>query len=338
MSIDINDIYCKHLLKFVPKYKNQNEIFSSYPHIVLNVTDTIHYNAIKNNDFSDYEKLLNTTNQPEHSLEIFKKLIETFDIQKIEKIKLIYNKEINKYIITDGVHRISIILFKKIFPDNKIPLKYLNIEYDSTTIENIKKKLSLTTANVHYNAWNNRTKYGYHSFNLNNINIVGQRNPKKRLKIIKEYVDFNDKIVLDFGCNSGGMLLHLFEIKKGIGYDFNNNCINAAKYINSILKYNNDLSFYVKDLNSLDFSEIKDIKIDIVFLLALGSWIKKWKELYTFAVNNSNLIIYETNNDKEAMQQLKLFEELKCDIKLISMSSTDDNTNNHGRKTYLIKC
>ena len=127
MSININDIHCKHLLKFIPKYKNQNKMFLSYPHTIFSVSDTIQYNAIKNNDFSDYEKLLNTTNQPEHSLEIFKKLIETFDIQKIEKIKLIYNKEINKYIITDGVHRISIILFKKIFPDNKIPLKYLNI-------------------------------------------------------------------------------------------------------------------------------------------------------------------------------------------------------------------
>ena len=72
MSIDISNIYCKHLLKFTPKYNFQNETILSPPHIILNVTDAIHYNAIKNNDFSDYERLLNTTYQPEHSLDIFK--------------------------------------------------------------------------------------------------------------------------------------------------------------------------------------------------------------------------------------------------------------------------
>ena len=116
MSIKISDIYCKHLLKFDPKYKFKDKIIFTPPHVVLNVRDTIHYNA-----------LINSTYQPEHSLGNFKKLINTFDIQKIEKIKLIHDKELNKYIVTDGVHRLSIILFKKIFPNNNIPLKYVKI-------------------------------------------------------------------------------------------------------------------------------------------------------------------------------------------------------------------
>ena len=127
MSIKKSDIYCKHLLKFKPKYKFKDKIKFLAPHIVLNVKDTIHYNALINNDFSDYEKFLNTTHQPEHSLKNFKNLINTFDIQKMEKIKLIHDKELNKYIVIDGVHRLSIILFKKIFPNNSIPLKYVKI-------------------------------------------------------------------------------------------------------------------------------------------------------------------------------------------------------------------
>ena len=133
MSIKISNIYCKHLLKFDPKYKFKDEIIFSAPHIVLTVKDTIQYNALINKDFSDYEKLLNTTYQPEHSLENFKKLINTFVIQKMEKIKLIHNKVLNKYIVTDGVHRLSIILFKNIFTD-KIPIEYFNIIYLQRTI------------------------------------------------------------------------------------------------------------------------------------------------------------------------------------------------------------
>ena len=207
----------------------------------------------------------------------------------MQPIILEYNSTINKYIIRDGVHRLSILLFKNIFT-SLIPLKYFNIKYDNKTIQNIKQKLITTTENKYDNDWNNRTTFGYHSFNIYNINIPGQRNPIKRLEIIRKHIDFKNKTVLDFGCNSGGMLLHLPDIKKGIGYDFNNNCIIAANYINNILQYNNDLTFFVKDLNFMNFHEIKDIKVDVLFLLALGSWIKNWEKLYTYAVDKCNLL------------------------------------------------
>ena len=128
MSIKIDDIYCKHLLKFTMKYKPKKPFFLDKFHIVLHITDSIHYNSLLHNDFSDYEKLLKTSYQPEHSLNNFKELINTFDIHKMGKIKLIHNMQLNKYIICDGLHRCSIVLFNKIFGNNSIPLKLLNIK------------------------------------------------------------------------------------------------------------------------------------------------------------------------------------------------------------------
>ena len=341
MSLNIDNIYCSQwLINDTLKNYCKNPQYKAYyinPHDILHIKDSINYKALTTNNFDIYHQYITVTKQEEHSVNNYKKVLNNFDIKKMQPLLIEYDSTINKYIIRDGVHRLSILLFKNIFTST-IPLKYFNIKYDNTTIQNIKQKLNATTGNVHNNGWNNRTTFGYHSFNICNINIPGQRNPMKRLQLIRQHVDFKNKTVLDFGCNSGGMLLHLPDIKKGIGYDFNTNCIKAANYINNILQYDNDLTFFVKDLNSLTFGEIKDVQIDVLFLLALGSWIKKWEELYTYAVGKCNLIVYETNNDREAKPQLNLFKKLKCDISLISLSSTDDITNNHGRKTYLIKC
>ena len=148
--------------------------------------------------------------------------------------------KIDKYIVLDGVHRFCILVFKNIYP-NRIPLDKLDIIYNADTINCVKNTMIKTTIKQHSNMWSNRTTYGYHSFNIFNINISGQRNPVERLKIMKQNVDFKDKTIIDFGCNSGGMLLHLPEIKAGFGYDFNIDCINTANFINRIIKFNDNL-------------------------------------------------------------------------------------------------
>jgi hypothetical protein len=341
MSININNIYCSQWLvnEELKKYceKNNYPSFFISPHHIFHLKDTINYKALVNNNYEIYNKYINDTNQEEHNENIFKNLLSNFDINKMDRINIEYNMDIDKYIVRDGVHRLSIIIFKKIYNEN-IPLKHFNILFDQKTITTIKEKLVKTTGKVYNNGWHNNTTFGYHSFNIFNININGQRNPKQRLQLIKKHVNFENKVVVDLGCNSGGMLLHLPELKRGFGYDFNKNCIESAKYLNNILKYNNDINFFEKDLNFFNFDTLKNESVDIIFLLALGSWIRNWKELYTNSVKKANIIIYETNNDKEAIPQLKLFRDLGCDLKLISYESTDDITKNYKRKTYLVKC
>lgn len=212
--------------------------------------------------------------------------------------------------------------------------------YSDEVVNTIKTTLANTTKHNHYNGWNNRTLYGYHSFKINNIDIPGQRQPWIRLNKMKEHYDFKDKTLIDFGCNSGGMIFHLPELKKAFGLDFNKECIDSCNYMASILKHNTEYSFIQQDLNFFNlpiylYDNNLD-KVDVIFLLALGSWIKNWKDLYKQCVEHSNNIILETNNDNEGKPQLEFFKSLNCAIKLISNESDDDLTHNLGRKTYLI--
>jgi hypothetical protein len=220
------------------------------------------------------------TNQMEHSLDIFLNLRDNFDLEKMKKINITYNFEKNKYFITDGVHRLSILLYKKLINDN-VPINFLDIKYDDKSINHIEKLLLMTKNIQNHNGWNNkRCEYGYHSFNIFNINLIGQRSSITRLEILKNYVDFKDKNILDFGCNSGGMLLHLFDIKNGIGIDFDENCVKTATSINNILNFNTNIKFIQKDLDDHKLELDTEIEIDIVFLFSVGSWIKNWKYIY----------------------------------------------------------
>ncbi len=112
--------------------------------------------------------------------------------------------------------------------------------------ELIKNELIKTTKKSHYNGWYNRTTYVYHSYNINEINISGQRNPKMRIGSISKHVNFDNKKVIDFGCNVGAMLYHLDNIKIGLGFDYDEDCINVANNISEILEKNNQIVSIIK--------------------------------------------------------------------------------------------
>lgn len=339
MSIKISNIFAAQLLLEEKHRVFLNNYLTTDTHYFCPITETINYNSLISNDYKLYNEWVINTKQIEHNSETFKKLINEFDMDKMEPIKIYYNYKLNKYVVSDGLHRICILYHKKIINDS-IPIGLLNISFDSETINNIKKKLTETTSSQHYNGWYNRTSYGYHSFNINNIDVPGQRRPKMRIDEIQKHISFDNKIVFDFGCNTGGMLLHTPAIQKGYGFDFDSKCIDSCNYIKNILNYNNDLNFIVQDLNNfnlLEFLNKEKIKcIDISYLLSIGSWVKEWRQLYESVLNISNNIILETNNDKEGLPQLELFQKLNCDIKCIIDNSLDDTTNNNLRKTYLI--
>jgi 2-polyprenyl-3-methyl-5-hydroxy-6-metoxy-1,4-benzoquinol methylase len=202
--------------------------------------------------------------------------------------------------------------------------------------ELIKKELIKTINNTQYNGWYNRTTYGYHSYNLDGINIIGQRNPKIRIEKMSEFIDFNNKKVIDFGCNVGSMLHHLDNIDMGLGFDYDQTCIEVANNISNILGRNN-LKFIKHDFDKdLDLLSKIDFNPDIIFILSIGSWVKKWEDLYSKCVDMNCDIILETNNDSEGVNQLDFFKNRCLNIKLIIDNSKDDSTGNYGRKTYLI--
>lgn len=305
---------------------------------ILFIKNTIHYNALKVGNFYLYDKYIKETNQLEHSVEKFKSLLEHWDITKFGKLKVRVQAHSTFFWVFDGAHRLSILYYKQYF-GNTIPIELCDVEFFSCVINKLKDSLRKTTQITHYNGWNNRTEFGYHSFNLFNISIPGQRNPLKRFERIKLHYSFKDKKVLDLGCNTGGMLVHIPEIQHGIGIDYDSNCIDFCNLLSSYLNYSCKLEFHVGDLNNFSvksFCSTRNFQPDIVFLFSLGSWIKEWKKLYSDAFNLAKHILLETNNDTEGKEQLYFFISLGASVQCISFSSDDDSTGNIHRKTYLI--
>lgn len=130
MSLNIDDIYCSQWLinEDLKKYCENNEYsrFFVKPHDILHIKDTINYDAINSNNFVKYNNYISLTRQLEHSVDTFKNLLKNFDIEKMKPIKLVFNSNIKKYVVQDGVHRLCILLYKKIYT-NEIPIEKINI-------------------------------------------------------------------------------------------------------------------------------------------------------------------------------------------------------------------
>lgn len=210
----------------------------------------------------------------------------------------------------------------------------------------IVRKLNKTKDNNFYNGWfvNKTLEGGYHGFNTFNLDITGQRNNKLRIEKFSKFLDFKDKSIADFGCSTGGILFHIKDAKTYTGIDYDKSSINSAKFIKKLIrKQNKELSdkytFFVRDFDKINPNELDEIlpeKIDISFLLSMGSWVKNWKQLYQYVVQKSSIVILEINNVTEGKQQLNYFKELGLNVELIIDNSDDDITKNNGRKTYKI--
>ena len=121
----LSNIFLKHWLLF--NYDTSKSVTYIPPHHIFPIKDSIHYQALKSNNFSDYEKYISTTKQMEHSVSSFKKLNDFFDLEIMEPILLKNNKRLGRFLVEDGCHRLSIILYKNIFTE-ELPDRYIRYE------------------------------------------------------------------------------------------------------------------------------------------------------------------------------------------------------------------
>lgn len=119
-----SDIAIKHLINF--DYNTCESITFLNPHYIFDIENCIHYKCLADNNFHDYEMLLNTTDQPEHSLLNYKTLIREFNLKQMKPITVTFNSIVKKYLVEDGCHRLSIMFYKKLF-DHNIPDQYVNV-------------------------------------------------------------------------------------------------------------------------------------------------------------------------------------------------------------------
>ncbi|AKL93777.1 methyltransferase domain-containing proetin [Clostridium aceticum] len=208
-------------------------------------------------------------------------------------------------------------------------------EVDSVTKKVLEIINYTKTSGTVYNAQNFES--AYHSLEIKGQYFRGQREPLERLKNVR--YNFNGKVVLDIGCNMGGMLHALAsKIKLGVGIDYNYKLINAANSIKSINNSAN-LQFYTFNLEEENLDLINHFifsdKVDICFLLAVCVWIKNWKEVITKASKLAPNLLFESNGT--AQQQDEQLNYLKDNYKIITLVNecSFDDPRDKSRKLFL---
>ena len=342
-DVPLNKIIVKHMFRFCAK--KMRELFKDKDHLMrkkdncmwyYSVEDSLHTHVLRTNSWEEYNEYCEVTSQKEHSRQVFETLRDTFDMNKVDPLDVVFD---GKYLIVDnGVHRLSLMYhfghIKETFP-----LRLLNIRFNDTVQKRIANALQSTVGGqALYNGWTNRTLFGYHSFELGNMKLIGQRSPTQRLNQMRDVYSFKGKKVLDLGCNTGGMLFHCFEMAEGVGLEYDERCVKAAGEIQEALSFLPPKRIIQSDLESERIAgRLAGFKPDCVFLLSMGSWIRNWRSLYQQVLElEPEAIWMETNNASEGEAQLAFFVKAGMNVEKISGASEDDSTGNYGRSLYFI--
>lgn len=168
---------------------------------------------------------------------------------------------------------------------------------------------------------------GYHELRVGQRIIHGQRKPEARLQLIP--IDFDGKTLLDIGCNQGGMSFALAErLKWGVGVDADYRLINACNVIRDVLHISN-LSFYVFDIDKDPHDLLIDLlpspKVDVVFLLSVCMWVRRWRQLIDFCKEISCEMVFETNGSvRQQEEQLAYLRQRYNSVEVLAGCSEDD--------------
>ncbi len=170
---------------------------------------------------------------------------------------------------------------------------------------------------------------GYQTIKVKDESFQGQRDNAERLSLV-DY-EFKDKVVLDIGCNMGGMLHEIAEdIEYGVGVDFNSKCINAANFIAAVNNSHN-LKFFTFDLEKENINRLWDFvphdKIDVCFFLALCFWVENWKDIIRFCAQISDNLLFETNAYPEDLKEesINYVKHIYTHVRVLSTQSDDDS-------------
>lgn len=180
---------------------------------------------------------------------------------------------------------------------------------------------------------------GYHSLVLRGKFFRGQRECAARLATVP--YDFSNKVVLDFGCNGGGMLHSLADtISAGVGVDLDSKYINAAHAVKSLNGADN-LNFFVLDFDNEDLSLANwfmlDKQVDICFLLSICMWLTNWKRVITTTSLMADTLLFESNGtDQQQREQVEFLHQLFSSVEPIDAGSDDDFTQSK-RSLYLCR-
>lgn len=141
----------------------------------------------------------------------------------------------------------------------------------------------------------------YYSFWFEGIRFPGERAWSERWNVLRGITNFNNKRILELGCNMSLLSCHLLKNEKALHalcVDIDNNIIQAAKLVAEALEVKPQ--FRQQNLDAPDNweDEISGFNPDIVFALNVLNWVEDKARLLNF-LSRFNEVIFEGHDSAE---------------------------------------
>ena len=141
----------------------------------------------------------------------------------------------------------------------------------------------------------------YYSFNFEGYHFPGERSWEKRWEVLRSITNFNNRRVLELGCNMSLLSCFLVREEKAaavMGVDIDENILEAAKLVSSALRV--DTEYRQVDFDSAANWEdgLNGFNPDVVFALNVLNWVQDKSRFLDF-LGRFEEVIFEGHDSFE---------------------------------------
>lgn len=170
----------------------------------------------------------------------------------------------------------------------------------------------------------------YYGLDIAGKSYKGERKWEDRWNVIKDAMDYNNKSVIEIGCNMGIVLTYLKKFRnigKALGVDEpdemliatnKKDTIKAAKLLDAGFQVP-DIKYLQIDLNAVNYEEILGTDFDIAVAMSIYKWIDD-KDRFMKYLSNFKNVLYEGHDSDEV--EIARFAEQGFTAKILGKTQT----------------
>lgn len=139
----------------------------------------------------------------------------------------------------------------------------------------------------------------YYKFDLNGVHFKGTRDWEERWDLIRNATSFDNKRVLELGCNIGicsTFISKYLPVTAVTAIDFDRTLTQLGKQIQDVFEV--EYPVYTFNLDRDPYEKVVGYNYDIVFCMSLYHWVKNKKRLLNF-LSHFPKVIYEGHDSLE---------------------------------------
>jgi SAM-dependent methyltransferase len=186
----------------------------------------------------------------------------------------------------------------------------------------------------------------YYGANLGGVTYIGERDWDVRWNLVKDCINFNNKNVIEIGCNMGIFINYLKKfrnINKAVGVDQpddlliktnKKDTIKAAKLLTQgLCLQENDINYVQIDLNKENYENSLGTDFDIAIAMSIYKWIDDKDRFLTY-LSNFKTVLYEGHDSDDV--EIERFKQKGFDYKILGKTQTGLSYSSDSTRTLIL--